>query len=160
MSEQAPEVTTEPPAGEAEPTTFDAEYVKNLRAQAAKYRTEAKANADAAARLAALEESQKTETQRLLEERDALKAERDAVKSEAMRARVALSKGLPADLADRLRGTTEDELSEDADRLLDLLKPSGPPRFGDADQGVRKTTPPADRDERAVARSLFGTATT
>lgn len=31
-----------------------------------------------------------------------------------------------------------------------------PLRFGDVDQGVRKTTPPANSDERQVARSLFG----
>lgn len=30
-----------------------------------------------------------------------------------------------------------------------------PLRFGDVDQGVRKTTPPANKDEREVARSLF-----
>lgn len=157
MSEQAPDATEQPPEGEQEPATFDAEYVKNLRSQAAKYRTEAKANADAAERLAALEESQKTETQRLLEERDALKAERDSMQGEAMRARVALTKGLSAELADRLRGSTEDELSEDAERLLALIKPPGPPRFGDVDQGVRRTTPTPDGDERAAARALFGT---
>lgn len=158
MSEQAAESGTEqPPVGEQEPATFDAEYVKNLRAQAAKYRTEAKANADAAAKFAALEESQQTETQRLTKERDALMVERDTVRGEAMRGRVALGKGLPAELADRLRGSTEDELSEDADRLLALLKPSGPPRFGDVDQGVRKTTPTADQDVRDTARALFGT---
>ena len=158
MSEQAVESgTDQPQAGEQEPATFDAEYVKNLRAQAAKYRTEAKANADAAGRLATLEESQKTETQRLVEERDALKAERDTVRGEVMRGRVALGKGLSAELADRLRGVTEDELSEDADRLLALIKPSGPPRFGDVDQGVRKTTPNANQDERDTARALFGT---
>lgn len=32
---------------------------------------------------------------------------------------------------------------------------ASPARFGDADQGVRKTTPPANKDEREVARSLF-----
>lgn len=32
----------------------------------------------------------------------------------------------------------------------------GPPRFGDADQGVRTTSPPAGRDERQTARALFG----
>jgi len=159
MSEQVAESTPQPQEGQPEPTTFDAEYVKNLRAQAAKYRTEAKANADAAARLAALEESQKTEAQKLAEERDAIKAERDALRGEAMRARVALSKGLAADLADRLRGSTEEELSEDADRLLALVKPAGPPRFGDADLGVRTPTPAADGDERATARALFGSNT-
>lgn len=157
MSEQAPEGTEQPQEGQQEPTTFDAEYVKNLRAQAAKYRTEAKANADAAARLAALEESQKTETQRLMDERDALKTERDTVRAEALRARVALTKGLSAEIADRLRGDSEDELSEDADRLLALLQPSGATRFGDADLGVRKTTPAGNSDERETARLLFGT---
>jgi hypothetical protein len=155
MSEQAPEHGTEQPqAGGQEPATFDAEYVKKLRAQAAQYRTEAKANADAASRLAALEESQKTETQRLLEERDALRAERDQVRSEALRTRVALNKGLPGDLADRLRGATEDEMSEDADRLLELLKPSGTPRFGGLNQGV-STPPPTGNGEAELARALF-----
>ena len=156
MSEQAPEAPPEPQEGEKEPATFDAEYVKKLRDQAAKYRTEAKANADAAARLAALEESQKTEAQKLAEERDAIKAERDTLLAETMRARVALAKGLAPELVDRLRGTTEDELSEDADRLLELVKPAGPPRFGAVDQGVRQSTPPAKKDEREVARALFG----
>lgn len=153
MSEQATEQSAEQPqAGEQEPTTFDADYVKNLRAQAAKYRTEAKANADAAARLAALEESQKTETQRLTEERDALRAERDTTRAEALRARVALTKGLPGDLADRLRGATEDELSEDADRLLELVRPSGPQRpFGDVAQGARSTSALSTADQFAAA---------
>lgn len=156
MSEQPIDPGTEQPQEGAEPQTFDAEYVKNLRAQAAKYRTEAKANADAAARLAAYEESRKTEQQKLLERAELAERERDAVRSEAMRARVALVKGLPGDLADRLRGQSEDELSEDADRLLALLKPSGPARFGDVDQGVRTSPPAANRDERETARLLFG----
>lgn len=159
MSEQTVEVPQTPPEGGPEPKVFDAEYVEKLRKESAKYRTEAKANADAAARLAALEESQKTETQRLQDERDALKAERDAVRGEVLRARVALTKGLSAELADRLRGATEDELSEDADRLLALLKPSGPAPFGDVDQGVRKTTPAPNQDERQVAKALFGGST-
>ncbi|MEQ7847729.1 hypothetical protein [Nocardioides kribbensis] len=51
MSEQSPEApadqTSEQPqeGGEQEPKTFDAEYVANLRKEAAKYRTEAKAAA-------------------------------------------------------------------------------------------------------------------
>lgn len=44
--------------------TFDAEYVDKLRKEAAKYRTEAKANAEAAKRLAAIEDAQKTEAER------------------------------------------------------------------------------------------------
>lgn len=69
-----------------------------------------------------------------------------------MRARVALSKGLSADLADRLRGSTEDELAEDADRLLELVKPAGPQRpFGDVAQGARKSANASTADMFAAA---------
>jgi hypothetical protein len=33
---------------------------------------------------------------------------------------------------------------------------AGPPRFGDVDQGVRKTTPAPNNDERQTAKALFG----
>ena len=44
--------TAEQPQEGAEVKTFDAEYVDKLRKEAAKYRTEAKDNADAADKLA------------------------------------------------------------------------------------------------------------
>lgn len=46
-----------------------------------------------------------------------------SLKAENMRLKVALSTGLDADLADRLRGDTEDELLEDAQKLLDRFYP-------------------------------------
>lgn len=46
-----------------------------------------------------------------------------AVQAENLRLKVALKTGLDADLADRLRGTTEDELLEDAQKLLDRFYP-------------------------------------
>lgn len=49
--------------------------------------------------------------------------ESKALKAENMRLKVALSTGLDADLADRLRGDTEDELLEDAQKLLDRFYP-------------------------------------
>ncbi len=66
--------------------------------------------------------------------RGQLKAEREASKpkdtpdtaklqDENLRLRVALSVGLDEDLADRLRGTTRDELLEDAQKLVDRLSP-------------------------------------
>jgi hypothetical protein len=45
------------------------------------------------------------------------------LQSENMRLKVALSTGLDADLAERLRGDTEDELLEDAQKLLDRFYP-------------------------------------
>ncbi len=52
----------------------------------------------------------------------ALEAERAA----SLRLRVAVSNGLPVELADRLVGKTEDELRADASRLVPLLRPATP----------------------------------
>lgn len=63
------------------------------------------------------------EWQKLAEQREAeLKAER----VERLRLDVALRKGLPVELAARLRGETADALEKDADALLPLLKPKSP----------------------------------
>lgn len=57
--------TENPPAGQArEPETFDAEYVKKLRAENAKHRNEAKANAEAAKRLAEIEMANATDLEK------------------------------------------------------------------------------------------------
>lgn len=52
------------------------------------------------------------------------------LQQENLRLRVALKAGLDDDLADRLRGSTEEELLEDAQKLLD--------RFYPADDGKKK----------------------
>lgn len=116
-----------PPEGE-EPKTFGADYVKKLRDEAAKYRTEAKANADAAARLAEIEDADKSEQQKLTDQLTKITAERDEAVTSAARLRVAVSKGVPAELVDRLRGDTEDELAADADKLLALVVKDETPR--------------------------------
>lgn len=46
------------------------------------------------------------------------------LQAENMRLRVAMKVGLDDDLADRLKGTTEDELLEDAQKLLDRFYPA------------------------------------
>lgn len=50
-------------------------------------------------------------------------AETAKVRTENLRLRVALKAGIDEDLADRLRGTTEEELLEDAQKLLDRFYP-------------------------------------
>lgn len=74
MSEQNPEVPApaadapqdKPQEGaEEQAKTFDAEYVEKLRKEAAKYRTEAKANADAAKRLSEIEDEKKSESEKV-----------------------------------------------------------------------------------------------
>lgn len=98
----------------------EAEKWKSL---ARKHEAAAKANAEAARRLKEAEELEKSETQKLLEQLEAEKQQASKLQAELMRLRVALTKGLPAELASRLQGETEEELAEDADRLMALLNP-------------------------------------
>ena len=115
-----PQATTTPPVDaqqpqDGEPKTFDADYVSKLRAENAKYRTAAKANEDAAKRLAEYEEAQKSEAQKLADRLAAAEAKALAAELKALRADVAQAKGVPAGL---LSGATEDELNASADALL------------------------------------------
>ena len=75
---------------------------------------------------------------------------------ESRRQRVALAKGVPANLVDRLRGDSEDEISADADSLLALLNAPRTPK-PDASQGGGGPTPPAlnsDALEEALRTKL------
>lgn len=94
-------------------------------------RDEAKALAD---KVKEFEDRDKSEQQKM-EER-ATTAEQKATDAEAklLRYRVAAEKKLPSELADRLQGDTEKKLKEDADRLLELVKPDSTPA-GDIDAG-------------------------
>lgn len=75
------DATTDTPVAD-EQQSFDAEYVAKLRKEAADYRTKAKANADAAKRLAELEEANKTEAQKIAERAETAEKERDTIASE------------------------------------------------------------------------------
>lgn len=102
-----------------------------------------------AAKLKEYEDRDKSETERLAARAEQAEQQLAALRSEALRSRVALSKGLPADLADRLRGDDEDTLLEDADRLLALVGKRRP--AGDIDQGVRDTGRPPQLTREALA---------
>lgn len=157
MSETSTEstTTTDAQAAAADTGVDDGRAeVEKWKALARKHEAEAKAGKAAATRLAAIEESHKTETQKLADRAEQAERERDALRLEATRSRVALTKNLPPALASRLQGTTEEELSADADALLSLLpKPDGRPK-GSVDQGAR-TTPPKN-DMNATLRAAFG----
>lgn len=131
------------------PSTSDAEATDPV-AEAAKWKEMSRKHEKAAkayeARLREIEDSQKSEQQKLAERAEA--AERLASEREGalLRYRVAVAKNIPAELVDRLRGDTEDELVEDADRLLGLLQPPTPPARGAVDQGARGETPALNSD--------------
>lgn len=118
--EQPQEGTQDKPA-----ETFDAEYVAKLRKEAAEYRTKAKANADAAKRLAEIEDAQKTADQRAAEREAA--AEKRIAEAEARAARrdIAIEHRLTPDDAALLDDLTDEEAMQ---RLAARLAASGAPR--------------------------------
>jgi uncharacterized membrane protein YqiK len=149
------ETTETPPEGGPEAKTFDAEYVKKLRDEAAKYRTEAKANADAAKRLAEIEESQKSEAEKAADRIRQLEEQAEAARRDALRFKVASKFGIGDEDVDLfLTASDEETLTKQAERLaarVDERKKQGNhvPREG--------TTPrePHEDELRAFTRNLF-----
>lgn len=145
-----------PPKGEPEAETFDAEYVAKLRKEAAKYRTEAKTNADAAKKLAEIEDANKSEIQKAADAKAAAEKERDEARAEALRLRIATKHGIsdPDDIDLFLTGTDEETLTKQAERLgqrsTDRKKNGNRvPKEGTSSQ--------SQPDEvREFARNLFG----
>ncbi len=86
--------------------------------EAAKYRTQAKTNADAAKRLAEIEDANKTESQRLSDALATAERDRDAARTEALKLRIATKHGVSDEDADLfLTGTDEETLTRQAERL-------------------------------------------
>lgn len=114
---------------ESTPTeTPPAETVDFWKAKAREQEKRAKANADAATKLAALEESQKTETQRLADAKTAAETDAASARAEALRWRIAAKHGISDDDADTfLTGTDEETLTKQAERLSALSKDTTPP---------------------------------
>lgn len=161
MSEQVTESAGAPDAGQAEsqegsgPKTFDEAYVKKLRDEAAKYRTEAKANAKAAEQLAAIEEANKTEAQKAAERLAAAEKEAQEAKAEALRLRIAAKHGISEEDADLfLTGTDEETLTRQAERLAE--RTSARKKNGNVVPREGSTPPATPDDERAFVRELFG----
>jgi hypothetical protein len=144
VSPATAETETATPEAEAPATdegkVFDADYVKSLRQEAAKYRTQAKDMAEKAKAYDEYVESQKSESQRIADALEAATKERDTLQSELLRLQVAAKKNLPGALSERLRGTTLEEMEADADALLAGLK----------DQFVAKQKPTPDQTGAGV----------
>lgn len=141
-----PEDTAPDPAP-TESETFDADYVRKLRAEAAKYRTEAKANAEKAKRLDEIEEASKSEQQRLVERAEAAEKSAADATSRLLRAEVAADKGLTPTMAARLVGSTKEELEADADALLaDLSSRFAPKSASPVDTGAGVGGSPAKHE--------------
>lgn len=92
-------------------------------------------------KLKEFEDRDKTEQQRLAEKATESERETKELREELLRHKVAAAKKLPADLVDRLRGTDEESMAEDADRLLAVFGTKRAPA-GDVDQGARSGSEP------------------
>lgn len=73
----------------------------------------------------------------LVDENNSLKAERDGLLRQQMQTKVATTVGLPLQLADRLKGESEEEMTTDAKAILALL-----PKPDDS----KKTPPPGNQN--------------
>ncbi len=91
------------------------------KSEARKWEKQAKANKDAARRLAEIEKSQESEQQRLERERDEARQQAESNGGELARLRAAMKYGLAEDDLDLLGTGTPEEIDERAKRLADRL---------------------------------------
>ena len=149
-SEQEPQEGTE----QTEPKAFDAEYVDKLRKEAAKYRTEAKANSDAARKLAAIEEANKTEAQKSADRLAAAEKDVADARNESLRYRIAAEFKLTEKQAAALAHvSSEDGMREVAGQLA----ASESDRKKHGNFAPREGTNPQSggSDDLEVVRNLF-----
>lgn len=115
------------------------------KAMARKHEAQAKANAEAARKLAEVEDAKKTETERATEKATEAEQRAAAAESRALQIEVAMDKAPDGmslaqvrKLAKRLTGATREELEADADELFaDFAPPAGD---GDQDGARRRPT--------------------
>ena len=153
----ASDASTEPQGGETEqePRTFDADYVANLRKEAAKYRTEARAGAEAQKRLAEIEEANKTEVQKAADRLKAAETEAIEARREASRYKIASEFNLSLDDAAALEHVaTEDGMRLVAQRLAGVEKDRKKQGNHVPREGTTSTAP--EGDDRETVRRLFG----
>lgn len=124
---------TAPPEGEAfDEARAKAKIAKQNQENRA-LRERLKAAEAAEKRLAEIDDANKSETDKLREQIASLTAERDTAVVAELRARVAQSKGVPAEL---LTGTTADELEASANALLAFRgTATAPPDLGAGQRG-------------------------
>lgn len=147
--------TPDAPETEAktEGKTFDEAYVKELRAEAAKWRTKAQQSSEEAEEL---KERDKTEAEKLAGKLAKLEREKAEAESALTRFQVAAEKQIPADAMDLLTGSTREELEAKADKLLTLVK-SRPEtdKAPDFDGGPREPTTEPDTPQDAHDKAIL-----
>ncbi len=161
MAEDELTPSTDEPESDQPDRDWHADATK-WKVLARKHEKAAKDNADAARRLAEIEESGRSDQERLAEARRAAEERATIAEREASRLRVALRKGLTDAQAKRLVGDTEEELEADADELLATFAPA--PAESDTDlpsrprerlrPGARPEATPDETDPEKLAETI------
>ena len=149
--EQAPKVpdseaqTETPPEGKADDLPeWVREKLTKANKEAARYRTEAKANADAVKRLAEIEEAQKSEEQKVAERLAAAEKRAAELEQRATLATVAADTGVSLEILSGPADNSEEAVRAYAQLVADAIKKAGEPRAPKLDplQGVGASAPP------------------
>lgn len=150
--EQQQEESQEDDTGQLDPKVAAKLHKANQEAKA--LRTRLKDAEAKASKFDELEESNKTEAQKLADQATEAGKRAEVAEREVMRLRVAARKGLTEAQAKRLVGDSEDDLEADADDLLASFKPAeeqddeerppGRPREALRPGAVRDGKPPFD----------------
>lgn len=138
------EATTEPTAEATAPAEGEAVESqelgdggkKALQAEREARKAAEKANAELAARLKEFEDSKLSELERAKKEAEESANELARLRSENIRSKVAIDKGIPADLVEFLTGDTEGDIAAKADLLMTRLNTPGTPK-PDPSQGAK-----------------------
>ena len=124
MSESVPEGATEAAAPVIEAPAQEIDW----KSMARKWESQAKANKDAADKLAQIEESKKSETQKLQEQ--IAQYEQRATQAERDRERLAViaKHGIPEEYHDLVHGTDAESLSASAEKVKALITANAQPK--------------------------------
>lgn len=144
------EPASDPATDNADPKPT--ETVEFWKAKAREQEKRAKANADAAERLAQIEESQKTETEKATERLAAAERAAQEARAEALRYRIATKYRISDEDAEALMtGTDEESLTRQAERIVAMKQPGTPQP--DPSQGSRGQS--ASGDMNSIIRRGF-----
>ena len=153
-ADQGSDTTTDAPAdGAVQDFAAEAEKWKSL---SRKHEEQAKANADAAARLRKLEDANKSEVERQAEAVSLLTQERDAAIGEAARLRAAVKHGLSDEDLELIGNGTPDEIEFRAARLAARLAAQGQPRKPGKDPTQGTATDPNTSNAAQFAAAIQG----
>lgn len=115
------------------------EALHKANEEAKKYRLEAKGKDEELTELKKAQDSSKSDMEKVREQIAALETRAEKAEREALVATVAQAKKIPAALASRLSGTTQEELEADADGLVEALNLDG------SEEGSSSKPPPGRR---------------